>query len=140
MNLSINRILNIAALTVFASTGLMHAAEHATFHLPVPAHWGQVVLQPGDYKMSLPEPSIGRSTFVVVGADRAFFEMPQSTNSVYDTSDSSYLKLVAIDGSYFVREFASGPNGKLFTFGVPKASHRQEMAKGGDSGFAVTVN
>ncbi len=54
INLSVNRIFNIAVLTAFAGAGLMQAAEQAAFHLPVTAHWGQVVLQPGDYKMSLP--------------------------------------------------------------------------------------
>ena len=86
MNLSVNRILNIAAFTVLASTGLMQAAEQATFHLPVTAHWGQVVLQPGDYKMSLPALAAGKSTFEVMGGDQAFFEMPMST-SIYGTSD-----------------------------------------------------
>ncbi len=54
-----------------------------------------------------------------MGADQSFFEMPMST-SVYGTSDTSYLKLVEINGSYFVREFTSGASGKVFTFGVLK--------------------
>lgn len=139
MNLSINRILNIAALTVFASTGLMQAAEQATFHLSVPAHWGLTELQPGDYKMSLPSLSAGKSTFQVMGADRSFFEMPLVT-TINNVSDSSFLKLVSIDGSYFVREFSSGPKGEVFTFPVPKPTHHQEMARGGSSVMAVTVN
>jgi hypothetical protein len=138
VNLSITRILNLAALTAFAGTGLMQAAEQATFHLPVTAHWGQMVLEPGDYKMSLPALSLGKIAFQVIGSDKSFFELPQST-TVNDPSNSSHLKLVVFNGSYFVREFTSGPTGKMFTFAVPKTSHRQQVAKGGDNSLAVTV-
>jgi len=140
VNLSINRILSLTALAAFASSGIMQAAEQATFHLPFAAHWGPVVLKPGAYKMSLPVPSAGAGTFQIVGVNKSFFELPQSTD-VEESVNSSYLTLVKIDGSYFVREFASKQSGKRFTFGVPKTNHRQEIANGGGvSSLVVAVN
>lgn len=131
--------MSLAAVAAFASAGLMQAAEHASFHLPVTAHWGQVVLEPGDYKMILPEPSTGQMEFVVRGAGTAVYESPLVATT-QDVSNSSYLKLREIDGNYFIREFTSGPTGETFTFPIPKRSHRQQEAMGADRSLSVAVN
>ncbi|MBV8812593.1 MAG: hypothetical protein JO033_28300 [Acidobacteriaceae bacterium] len=63
MSVSMGRIVKFAALAAFVGAGLMQGAEQATFHLPFTAHWGHAVLEPGDYKLSLPAPSALRMDF-----------------------------------------------------------------------------
>jgi len=129
MNFSISRIIHLASLTAFAGTGLMQAAEQASFHLPFAAHWGQTVLAPGDYKMYLPERSTGDMKFLIRGAGKAVYATPLVAGTKH-ISASSYLSIRAVDGNYFVREFSSGPDGETFTFPIPKTAHRQRGAKG----------
>ncbi|MBV8552933.1 MAG: hypothetical protein JOY54_16690 [Acidobacteriaceae bacterium] len=137
MNRPLNRI-GFAILAVVVSMSASHAAaQQATFHLPVTAHWGQAVLQPGDYKMTSPEPALGSSTFFVRGADMAAYTLPLTTED-RRASSSSYLQLVKVDGTYFVEEYNDGSAGKLFTFALPKAARRQTIAHASGPVVAVT--
>jgi hypothetical protein len=139
MNILVGRILNLAALAAFASTGLMQGAQQATFHLPVTAHWGRAVLEPGDYKMSLPAPYPGENQFLVRGARHSAFELPMLTD-IKKPSRSSSLQLVKINGNYFVRQVSIGSTGKTFTFSVPKTSHRQEVETSENRTLAIAGN
>ena len=140
MNRSISRILSITALAVFVAAGVMQGAQQPSFHLPFTAHWGKAVMTPGDYKVTLPAPSLGASTFQIFGSGNAFFALPQ-TSGEGELSRHGSLRLVEIDGQYFVRELSVGTTGKIFTFPVPKAKHRQEMAKSGNpTAVSVAVN
>ncbi len=127
MGISIARIIQSAGIVAFASTGLMQAAQQATFHLPVAAHWGSVLLKPGDYHVSLPEISQGERAFRVTGNGKSMFELALTTD-VRNASKHSQLELLPVNGNYFVREFSYGPIGRTFTFAVPKASRREEVA------------
>lgn len=127
MSSSIGRIVTFATLAAFAGTGLMQAGQQASFHLPVEVHWGKVVLEPGDYKMSLPDVSIGERTIRVERGHHTVNELPLVTD-LQKTSNNSELQLLRVDGAYFVREFSYGPTGKTFVFSVPKAV-RQQMAE-----------
>jgi hypothetical protein len=136
MRFSLAHIFSVTALAALTGTASM---QGATFHLSTPAHWGEVVLAPGDYKLSLPAPSLGRVAFRIEGAGQSVFAFPVSTNDAQSNSASSYLKLSEIDGAYFIREFSSGATGKTFTFAMPKQTRHQEMAKGHDNSFALSV-
>ena len=125
MSISMLRTINLAALTMFAGTGLMHAAPVATFHLPVEVHWGHAVLEPGDYKISMPEPANGQVHFRIEGANSTIYELPLVTNQE-SNSDASYLQLSEVDGAYYISAFSSGTQGKSFVFSVPKASRTPE--------------
>jgi hypothetical protein len=125
VNLSVNRVFSLAALTAVFSMGITQAAQQAKFHLPVAAKWGNVLLQPGDYNMTLPTPSVGNWQIYLEGAGKRVYAMPMITE-VRDQSTRNYLKLVKVDGAYFVREYDSGTIGKAFTFVVPKTNSRKE--------------
>lgn len=126
MSMSITRVTTFAALAAFACTGLMQAEEHASFHLPITAHWGSVVLEPGDYRIAFPDASMGERTFRVEHTGgKTVRELPLVI-SPQQNSDRSSLRLQEIDGDYFIREFSSGPTGKSFLFPVPKTNHRQQ--------------
>jgi hypothetical protein len=139
MNTSIGRVISFAAVAAFASAGIMQGAQKATFHLPIAAHWGEVLLQPGDYSMYLPELSTGDTKLLVRGEGKTAFENPivATTQTV---STTSYLKLREVAGNYFVREVKLGPSGHAFTFSIPKTGHREQMAMGSGKSLTVAVN
>ena len=139
MRFSKVRITSLTMAALLVSTGLMEGAEQAKFHLPVTAHWGQAVLLPGDYRILLPEPSLGQMNFRLVSASETLFELPLVTNEG-SNPNASYLKLTAVDGTYFIREFSSAPSGKAFLFSVPKEKHSRELAKAEDTRIPVSTN
>lgn len=138
MRFSIARVLSFAAVAAFASTGLMQGAVHNTFHLSTETHWGNSVLEPGDYAIDVPVTSLGRTQLLVHGAGKIVFEVPL-TQYAQKNSDSNYLKLSKIDGEYFISEFSSGATGQTFTFSVPKAKHHQLTARGNEGNLALAV-
>ncbi|MBV8572880.1 MAG: hypothetical protein JO319_19830 [Acidobacteriaceae bacterium] len=138
MNFFFNRII-IASLL---STAVTFAAgngsgEHASFHLPVQAHWGTAVLQPGDYRMVSPDLAFGQPTFVVRGADSGAFVIPLVTEASRVSKDC-YLKLQQINGTYFVTEYLAGPAGTTYTFAAPKNGRHQSFAQNHTTLVAVT--
>ena len=138
MNRSI--ILSLTALAVFAATGVMQAAQQASFHLPFAAHWGSAVMEPGDYRLALPEPAVGNNLLQIFGQESAFFAMPQVTD-IGEQLRKGSLMLVEVDGEYFVRQCSVASTGKTYLFPIPKAKHRQQMAKGGSTSVvSVAIN
>lgn len=116
----------------------MQASQQATFHLSVVTHWGQAVLQPGDYKMSLPDDPLGQRELKVEGNGRTVYVFPLVADST-EKGGASHLNLTQIDGQYFVHGFASGVLGKEFTFYTPKLKHHEEtMAK--DAATSTGIN
>ena len=131
MNRFVNRIFSFALLAVMAGAGAAQAAQQATFHLPFEAKWGTVTLPPGDYRLALPQLSLGSYHFFVNGQEARGYVAPVSTdiNSTnFQHPERSYLLLVKVDGMFHVAQFQSGPNRAIFSFKVPKPSHRVEMA------------
>lgn len=137
MSLSFSRILVLgalsAAITFAASNGV---GGQATFHLPVEAHWGAVVLEAGDYSMSLPDRSLGQQAFVVRGV-QSVFVLPVVTNTE-KASDANYLRLEKVNGTYFISEYQAGIDGKAYEFAVPKTARHPAMADGTGTLVAVT--
>ena len=55
MNPKLKRTVNAAVLaSAICLTAFRANAEHLTFDLPVEAHWGAIVLQPGRYTAEIP--------------------------------------------------------------------------------------
>ena len=113
-----------AAIAIFATSGLMQGAEHGKFHLPMEAHWGESVLPPGYYAMTLPALSLGQWQLVIEHSGKVIFEVPATTDAE-EYSGEDFLKLSAVNDQYFVTEFSSGSTGKKFTFSLPKSVRRQ---------------
>jgi hypothetical protein len=137
MHTSIRHLITVASLSALASAAIMQGAQQCTFHLPVAAHWGKVLLQPGDYSLSRASSIVDQAIFRVDGAGTTAFEIPLLAEE-QSPSDRSYLKLSAVGGDYFVREFSSGITGKTFEFSVPKEV-RRKLASSTDAGLALAV-
>ena len=138
MRVSPAHFFSLVVLAAFVGPAAMQGAQ-ATFHLPIPAHWGQVVLAPGDYKLLAPNLSVGQPMFRIDGEGKSAFALPKVTDNSEHYSKSSYLTLSEIDGSYYVKEFSSGATGKTFTFATPSDHRRQDIAKGQGNSFVLSV-
>ena len=138
--MSISKVhkFTLAAIAAVACAGVMQAEEQGTFHLPVEARWGQVVLQPGDYTIIQPSASPDTTPLRLVGHGKMVFELPLVTE-YRDYSESSYLKLAQVDGQYFVSKFESGVTSKTFTFPTPKATQRQVASRTVEQGLVLAV-
>ena len=125
-----NRILSLAALAAGLGLTAQHvsAQEAATFHLPFAAHWGSMVLESGDYKLSNPAGQLGNHLIYVSQPGHSKMVLAQSTETLPRHFDRSSLELVNVKGTYFVKRYRSAVNGQVFTFHVPKATPETEMA------------
>lgn len=114
-------------LGLLCGATLAQAAQQAEFHLPMAAHWGRTTLEAGVYRLTLPVRSIGESQVYVRGQQGGSYEMPMTIED-REIPSHSYVKLVKIDGEYFVKEYGSKTDGRVFTFHVPKSTSLHETA------------
>ena len=132
MNTFVTRILGIGLFTLVSGAGALHAGQQAKFHLPVKATWGGVVLQPGDYSLSMPEVAISNHQFWLTGEGKNVLIPVMSTNfnyAGYGSYDRSELTLTNVDGTFYIDSYKSGPSAKEFNFYVPSAKHRMRVGK-----------
>ncbi len=115
---------------------LQASAQQAKFNLPVEAHWGSAVLEPGDYTVSLPQADSAAHIFHLFGDGHGSMVMPTTTEPKPITNHS-YLELVKVDGTYYVREYKSGHTGKTFIFGVPKGTRESTFASAATTTIAA---
>jgi hypothetical protein len=128
MHLSKN-ILSFALLASVLSVGSSYAEQLVKFHLPVPVKWGNTTLEPGDYRMELPTTITGVQSVCMKNDKKAVIALPLATSSASPTaSNKSYLQLVNVNGTYFVRKYISGVTGRTLVFGIPKV-HNDSMVQ-----------
>ena len=135
MNLQTNRVWSgIALLAALSLTPSHVQAQQGNFYLPVEAHWGNVVLPAGSYRISVPMRATWPEIMEISGQGKTFAILPELEVS-RRASGHSHFSLLQINGTYVIREFESGASGKVFTFPVPKtmqtkvADLRQEQTQ-----------
>jgi hypothetical protein len=129
VNLRTKRAWNTTLLAAaFCLTAFRADAQHATVNLPVEAHWGSAVLQPGEYRLDVPAAQSWPQHLSLTQNGRVVWISSIAEGSGRE-SDRSYLRLVTVGGTYFVREYSSGPTGKQFTFWIPKATQPEPSVK-----------
>jgi hypothetical protein len=108
------------ALAVALSASQANAQGlNGTFNLPFQAHWGQAVLEPGEYVVRL---SAGMSMYPVIyvsGQGQTIMVSPSTYGAT--ASERSYLRIENVAQTHVIREFHSGVAGELFTFPIPKS-------------------
>jgi hypothetical protein len=130
MNSFLNRILGVViGAALFAGAEVSALAQQAQFHLPFEAKWGPIVLPPGDYRVSLPQQSAGKSTFYLRGPAGPGFIVPMTTDAYGARSmpAGDYLELVKVDGVYFVKKYEAGSRALTFFFKTPHPSLRVQI-------------
>lgn len=129
MNWSMTRLITVSAFVAALGLGASQAnAQKTTFYLPFQAHWGRAILNPGDYTLSVPDSASLSRIFYLQGAGRTQMAIPTIVSNEV-TSGRSCLKLVNVDGTYYVQEYVSAARGTALKFAIPKASHRELSAQ-----------
>jgi hypothetical protein len=110
------------ALTLgFALAAAHLQAQNATFTLPVQAHWGKMVLSPGEYTLQIPY-AAGQKV-VYVERDEKRMMATTLTMDANHPSERSYLHLTRVNGEFYVDAYQSAAVGQRLFFAAPKASH-----------------
>ncbi len=130
MNLrkSIALSLSLATLSALTAAGASAATlTRGTFTLPAQAYWNDVLLQPGDYTLSISGEASGVRTIALTGdgVDTRFL----APSIAGDFTERSVLKMDQINGTYVVRELDAAPTHSTYHFGVSK-SLKNQMARG----------
>jgi hypothetical protein len=112
------------AIALSASLAL---AGQGTFTLPVVAHLGNVTLGPGDYRIITPAAINGVNVVYVYGNGKLQATLPLDSRAQAEPG-RSYLELVDVGGTYFVRKYNAGVAGRAFTFDIPKKIRHQAVA------------
>jgi hypothetical protein len=132
MSYFVNRILSSALFTVLVgATAATASAQQATFHLPVQATWGSLVLPPGDYTVHLPHPSPGTGELLLQGPTAGF--IIATSGDVYGgraepPAHGDYLQLVKVGDTFYVAKYEEASMDTTFFFKTPKPPRPEHMA------------
>jgi hypothetical protein len=118
-------LLTLAAALVL--TVSQASAQRATFTLPFEARIGNATLQPGEYRMTVPSATSAIRVVYLYSNGKVQATLPAAIDA-YADSGQSYLELVNVGGTYFVKKFVSSARGATYNFYVPKAARREILA------------
>jgi hypothetical protein len=108
-----------------------------TFNLPFQAHWGNAVLEPGNYTILLPSESSMSPILSVSGQGKTIMLLIGMSGKT--ESDRSYLRVENIGQAHVVRELTYGPTGRLLRFSVPKSVRNEAALERSAQDTTVTV-
>jgi hypothetical protein len=113
-----NRVIRVAAIAAaLGLTALQVSAQQGTFNLPVEAHWGRAVLEPGQHRVSIPT-ATGQKLVYLQGNKTTQMSIPLTTQPSQE--NRSYIHLVKINGAYYVDAYQSEFSGSKYFFSKPK--------------------
>jgi hypothetical protein len=122
MNLQRKLKVGLLALAIVLAAAAVPANAQqlyrATFTLPFEAQWGNTVVEPGEYTITVEE--AGGQKLIRLHGDQDLAVFPGLLNSE-PYGDNAKLVFVNIDGLYTLKAFNAAAIGKAFTFPVHKA-------------------
>jgi len=122
MNLQRKLKLGLLALAiVFVAAAVPANAQQvyrATFTLPFEARWGNTVVEPGQYTITVEE-ALGQKLIRLHGDEDIAVFAGISSSEPY--GDHGKLVFVNVDGLYTLKAFNASAIGQVFTFPVHKA-------------------
>jgi hypothetical protein len=108
----------VALLGLTAAGASAQTLAKGTFTLPAQAYWNDIMLQPGEYTLSLDRGISGAELVSIRG--EGFAAMLLAPVGVDESSGHSCLRLDAVNGTYVIRELDAGQLAGSFKFGVSK--------------------
>src|SRR5438270_12846410 len=110
MNSKLGQVTRMAAFAAAVGLGATQMnAQQGTFNLPFAAHWGNVVLQPGEHEVKVPLVMEQKRVFLS-GAEGTEMSVPLVTEQIPE-SNHSYLHVVNINGTNYIDEYNCGETG-----------------------------
>ena len=145
--MNVRKHLTIGLTLVGLALGLTTVPANAqstilkgTFDLPEAAYWGNTLLPPGQYNISMRTSAgdLQRVPAVHVsgeGISTTFLAVPMPVKP----SGRDSLDIDNIDGTYVIRAFEVGPIGQSFAFGVTKSVKNKALRASAEPAMAVPV-
>ena len=125
-----------AALVVTSVPADAQQLYKAAFNLPFEAQWGSVVLEPGQYTITVEEAFSGHQVIRLRGqGELAILAGPSSPAPV---GNHGRLTFVTVNGVYSLRKFEADAIGQSFIFPALKTKG-QKSARNGDTPEATAV-
>lgn len=123
-NWTLSAMLLAASCVAIAPQARAQEPFLASFTLPMEAHFGNKVLEPGDYKIYR---IAGMSAIRITGDGGTATVMASSVDSHVDL-EKSRLTLINVGGAYSLKRFDSGTAGSRFDF-VPAKELRRNAER-----------
>jgi hypothetical protein len=127
MSFAKNCALSVSVLALAVGLGASQANAQevrGNFNLPFEAHWGNVVLQPGEYALRISTATSAAHPVMYISQEGRTV-MVLAGPSGRAESDRNYLKVDSVGRAHVIREFNSAVLGQRFTFSVPKSVSKQ---------------
>jgi len=107
-------------MCVLASLSTIGRAEtaHGTFKLPVEAHWGRILLAPGEYEFTVDAETAGK-VVTVRSKDTGWSGMILSDETSSVTTANATLELKRCQGGVYVKELCLSDFGLALEFALP---------------------
>jgi hypothetical protein len=138
VNSKSNRVIRLFAFAIGLSVTAMHlSAQQGTFNLPVRAHWGTAVLEPGQHRVLSP-PALGQPILYLFSEHSRQMTLPMITAIV--NADRSYLHLTRVNGEYYIDAYQSAANGKRYSFAKPKSERKSDSGPDATDSTLVSVS
>jgi len=113
-------LLTLCAVSLLSALGSAETM-HGMFTLPVEAHWGKLLLAPGEYEFTLKNDVSGR-IITVRSKESGWSGMILSEGSSDLRSDNqTKLLLTKAEDGVYVRALCLGESGVMLNYGAPKA-------------------
>jgi hypothetical protein len=129
VNLDKRFALTVTLATLAGLTAVGASAQtitQATFTLPTQTYWNDVLLQPGEYTLTLDRSLAGIQMVHVRGEGAsATFLTPAGSEESFGRS---CFKVDEVNGTYIIREFDSGLLGRSYRFRVSKAAQNRLLS------------
>jgi hypothetical protein len=140
-HLMIGLALTGLALSLSTLKANAQQALTGTFELPEATYWGNTLLQPGRYAISMSTEADDMSRVPSIhlsgeGVSAAFLAIATPARS----SGRNYLEVANIGGTYVIRAFDSGLLGESFTFGVTRSVKNHALRASTEPATAVPVS
>lgn len=104
-------------------------AVKGSFDMPVTARWSQLTLVPGHYTLTIERSYAGTQFLRLRGPNGTQVKALTAYSQIKNT-DSSYLRLEKMAGTYAVREFHCAAAGQAFSFTAPKDLQMEARNRG----------
>jgi hypothetical protein len=144
--MNIRKQLTIGLALIGLALGLTAVPANAqpvlkgTFELAAAAYWGDTLLQPGQYtiSMSMEVRDIARVPTIHLsgeGINATFLAIAKPVQE----NGRNFLDVANIDGTYVIRAFDAGTIGESFAFGVTKSVKSKALRASAEPSIAVPV-
>ena len=135
--------LALTGLALGLSTFEANAQQglNGTLELPEATYWGNTLLQPGRYTISMSTEAHDISRVPAIhlsgeGVNATFLAIATPAQE----SGRNYLEVANIGGTFVIRAFDSGLLGESFAFGVTKSVKNKALRAGTEPAIAVPVS